>query len=164
LAEAVSHQTLVAVRDGIAALALEDVAIENVRWQKVPFDEGQLKDCPTVGGMVLCAPIPERMEGGTNARDDVGYGIQVVYAQRSGEPYLTANLSRLAKWRQMIRRTFHQKRLSVASATSVSDSGTSEIICTVEPGAVVLPGAFKNKIDAGALVVRCGFRESRSAS
>lgn len=154
--ESVAYQTLVAVRDTIAALNLEGVAGENVRWQKVPFEERQLEDLPD--GVVLVSPGTEEIPpaDGTNARDDVTYPVQVVYAQKSGEPHLTDRLNRMLTWRQSIRRAFHHQRLS-----GVSETGTDHIFCTVRPGVVILPASFQKRIDAGALVVRCEFRETR---
>lgn len=145
---ALTKQCLDAVQTRILSLSL--VSSSNVVVRKASWD----RDVPKPG--IIISPVREAMNpaAGTNERDDVGHGVQVVLVRSSNEN-LTLNLPTFTKWREQIRRAFHNQRLP----------GVSLVIrCSVEPGEPYQQNQFKQGVDASVLVVRCIAREPRGIS
>lgn len=109
-------------------------------------------------GGVLVWPGPQEQidsgpHGGTNASDDVGYGVSVGFVKPDNQTQSDTNRDPFLHWRQLARDAFHQKRLSGVSIS---------LICYVEPGtAISVPSWLANRL-VGQLVVRCVLRETRS--
>lgn len=98
----------------------------------------------------------EREAEGTNERDDIGYPcIVTMVSGRAGG--WVEDVTNTTDWRQKIRRLFINKKI-----TGVSDTGTNDIICTVQHLAPDLPRDFEEGYDVSQLIVWCWFRESRA--
>jgi len=139
----VLYRSLVAVRDVIRGLALSGVGSAQIVWQKQPWDRN------SVHPGIFCCPEPETIQHRTNVRSDVGYGVLVVMVRASNRNLIDA-FDTFTLWREQISRALRAKPLT----------GVSEVYhVTIEPKAVILPEAFRNQFDVGALVVRCHSRE-----
>lgn len=150
MADPLFRQCLDAVQTVIQDLDLSGISDSDIRVQKLPWQRTQVEPG------IFITPITEKLDprAGTNARDDIGYGVQVVIVQKSNQSQ-TDNLTTELTWRQRIRRSFHNKRLS----------GVTEVnICYVEPGAVVLPSLFEEMYDVQSLIIRCMSRELRDTA
>ncbi len=136
------------VRSTIVGLALAGIDSEQIQIRKQPWH----RELSLPG--VLLTPIGELLprEGGTNASNEIGYGIRITLVQ-AGNQSLAANLDRLLLWREAIVRAFHLRRLA-----NVAES----VLCRIEPGAVVESLAADRQYDVSVLVVRCFSREPRS--
>lgn len=121
----------------------------NVLLRRFPY----VRDGVTLPAVLVC-PLPETIndKGGTNASNDIGYGVQVTAAQASNQKLDDTNLDRLLQWRESIRTLFHNKRLSGA--------GNTVWIVKVEPGPVIDPQAWASMMDATTLILRVMSREA----
>ncbi len=114
-------------------------------WERTPVDHP-----------IVIHPAREDMRSGkgTIAQTDIGYGCQVTMAHSKDgdQAYLE---TRWNKWRQELRETFHNRRL-----TNVSEVYK----CVVEPTASIPPSFKRQSYEAHALVVRCWSREYAEAA
>ena len=130
-----------AVATVITTLSLTDC--EAVEVRNAPTDGAQWYPGITVH------PVRENELAGTNARDDIGYGIQVTMVVNSDNNLDEDDL--FGTWRQTIRKAFiHQKLAAI----------TGSCTCLVEPGPVYVDN--EKNYDIGTLVIRAIVRESRS--
>lgn len=142
--QAILTECLNAVRDLILGLSLAGLDVDNVLVRKLPWNREAIDEG------VFISPAPERYGRGTNARDDVGYGVMVSMIKKSNQD-LTGSIDAFLVWRQEI-----SKALRRGSSTL----GVSEVYdLSIEPAAVYLPDAFTKQYDVGAVVVRCLSRE-----
>ena len=130
------------VIQGLSMSGLEssDIVVRKLPWNREAITEG-----------VFIHPVTERYGRGTNARDDVEYGVMVTMIKSSNQN-LTGNMDAFLLWRQQISAALRR--------IDSQDFGVSEVYHhTVEPAAVYLPEAFAKNYDVGALLVRCFSRE-----
>lgn len=147
---AIWYDCLTAVKSTINSLSLTGLAAKDIRVQKVPWQRSQV-----MPGMFV-TPVTETSnpKDGTNYRDDIGYGCQVVCV-RLGNREMTANFNTHLYWRERVRKAFLNQRLA----------GVSESLwCSVQPGAVVLPSAFEDNYDVWSLIIRAICRETRGTA
>ncbi len=150
MADAILLQILNAVQTVIAGLLLDGIgSAADIKVRKIPLNRDALKP-----GIFL-TPLPEKIEGVTNTRDDIAYSVLVTMCQISNED-LTSDFGRLLLWRESIRKAFrdkpgYQPLAAVAEVHSVA----------VEPRAVVDAEAFRNQYDVSLLVVKVTTREQR---
>lgn len=144
---AIFTNILAAVQSTIIGLSLDEIDSADIHIRKQPWH----RDLALPG--VLITPLEEVLPtaGGTNARNDIGYGVRVSLVQ-AGNQSPTANLDRLLSWREQIVRAFHARRLAGVAAS---------VVCRIEPGPVVEPAAAERQYDVSALVIRCFTREAR---
>ena len=124
----------------LTGLESADVVVRKLPWNRQPLDDG-----------VFIHPVVERYGQGTNAREDVGYGVMVTMVRASNQN-LTSNLDAFLLWRQLISAALRHKPSTLAV------TGVYDVI--IEPAAVYLPDAFLKNYDVGAILVRCLSRES----
>lgn len=139
-ADPLHWQCLQAVQATIQALALDGIASGNVVIRLLPW---RSLPCP---GIVI-TPIREPRTPADNARDLVSWSVQVSTVAEKSNQDTEADAAFRAQldWRQRIANAFSQQPLAgVAEAYS----------CTVETGPVVIPAAFGQNYDIGALVLR----------
>lgn len=147
--DAVFQQILDAVLSRIQSLTLTDIETDSIVLRKRPWDRNLLKPA------IIVAPAPETRDhlGGSNLRDETGYGCLIAIWSISNQD-LTTNLDRHLKWRQDITRAFQNQSDSLTTV--------SEVVHTiVEPGAVNLPDEFAKGYDVQPLVIRVFAREPR---
>ena len=100
---------------------------------------------------ILLVPVAELEGKGTNASDDIGYGVQVTIVQAS-DGDVAEHADRLFYWREQAASAFRHQALT----------GVSEIHdCTIEPRPAVDPAAFSGNVDVTAFVVRAWQRKQR---
>lgn len=147
--EAVYEQILTQVQADIQAIGMSGVSSDDIILHKVPEDVvGHAKP------YILVSPFngEKNLEGTTN-KDDTVYQVMVACID-SGNRNQTSNRNRWLMWRQQIRRTFEQKRLS--SITSVYKT-------EVTFRDVVDPNAWFNRNDmVGGLLLNVYSREART--
>lgn len=98
----------VAVKEAIQALDLAGVDPDNVKVRKFPHFR---KDLDTLPLVLVTTHLPVTTAPATNLRDDITYPVTVsLFAQSDASQ--TLNHKRMLLWRETIRKTFHQKRLS----------------------------------------------------
>jgi hypothetical protein len=144
--DAVAKQCADAIVTVIQSLSLTGIESSEVTARKVARDAAQVRRG------IQVAFTTDSVGGGTNERDDIGYGFIVTCCQGTSRGD-TDDLDRVTLWRQQIRRAFHNQRLS----------GVNEIyICTVSPGDQFIPKELRKHNDVSALYVRCWSREQRT--
>ena len=139
---------LSAVQSTIRGLSLEGIDSDEIQVRKQPWH----RKLALPG--VLITPVEEILpaDGGTNARNDIGYGVRITLVQ-AGNQSPDTNLDRLLRWREQVVRAFQAKRLAGV---------TPSIVCRIEPGLVFEPIAADRQYDVSALVIRCFTREART--
>ena len=147
-------KSMEAVQTAIQGLGLTGLSSSNVLIHKVPRDLD--KDMPATSPLPAIIISPRDAEGadpraGTNLKDDVVYPIQIVILDQDGQNQ-TTNFDRYLQWRETIRRTFHNKRLS----------GVSEVTgVVVQPKTIVDPERWIKGQFVSALVLAVTSREAR---
>ena len=118
--DAVITRAIAAIVSRLQLLNLTD--IESNVVARPLSDDLSLPTCPCC---VVCEePTPPQYVGGTNARDDIGYPIQVLFMTSDG---LGANspVDKYRLWRQQAERAFRSQRLP-----GLAESG---LACSIEP-------------------------------
>jgi hypothetical protein len=149
---AVYEQAIEEVRNRIQTLVLPGISSDQVVIRKFPWDNNTIFP----GVTVAWEDEREFETEGSNERDDVGYPI-IITAVRGSTRGWGEQIDRITDWRQLIRREFHNKRLTTVTATNVT-----HIVCTVTPREVSVPSQFGNSYDASRVEVRAWFREPRT--
>jgi len=148
--ESVEYLCLQAVQARIAALSMTGIDAADVVVREVPTERNV-----TLPGIIVS---PQRSihstRDGTNARDDVTYGVYVAIFAADNQA-LTANTPKYTRWLQQIAKAFRGQRLSAV---------TESILCSVEPVATVPWGEWTNNLFAGGMLIRCTCRETRGLS
>lgn len=157
MADSVHYQCATNVHTAIVALALPLPTSGNLPdaqkyLRKVLSD--RLVTLPAV--VVFLPPLGEQVLGGTNERDDWGYPVGVaIMAASNQDDGLDTDDEEYLRWRELIRKTFHQKRGITTPA---------EVYKTVwEPAAVIDMGLWQQQnlwVQGG--VVQCVTREART--
>lgn len=150
---AVLFDILEAIRADVQALGLPGLAAANVLVQKVPGDRPA--DLPAQKyPCILIAPVgAEELNpsAGTNLRDDVVYPVRITILAddcRDQEQQFNQYLG----WRETLRRSFHNQRLTAALCFAVH----------VEPLDVIDKSAWTGKgLFMSSLLLRCHSREPR---
>jgi hypothetical protein len=151
--DSVYEKCLDGVRSNILGLALSGIDDADIIVQKFAWNAEKVTP-----GIFIC-PVTESNRPVTSARNDVGYGVQVVIV-RAANRSLTSGMTTVLKWREQIRILFDG---SVRSGTPLL--GVDEVhYVQVEPGPVYDWGAFAAMWDIGSLVVRCYCRESMTVT
>ena len=146
MTDSIAKQCYDAVVTGIQALSLSGLETTEVNLRKVVRDRAHIHR-----GVTL-APMRATEAAGTNERDDFGYGVLVIFVQGTGNGY-GDDIERVSQWRQQVRKTFHNKRLSGVTQSSV---------CSVQHGDPFLPKELQGQNDVSSLVIRCWTRETRT--
>lgn len=158
MANAIWFDILEQVRTDIVALALPDLADANVVVRKVPTT--RLKDLPE--GRFPCVQIApwgvDSVTASSNLRDDIGYPVLVAIMASEAddaeqpESEQTRLLEMYLKWRETIRKSFSNQRLTTTLCWQV----------TVEPLPVTdRESWFERGLWISGMVLRCINRESR---
>ena len=134
---------------GTGSGATHEILTANFYKRKLPWDVGV-----NLPGLFM-APVPELedKDKGTNASDDVGYGVQITIVQASNRD-LEANADRLYYWREEAMDTFRSKRLAGTGDANIH-------LVDIETRPVIDPASFARQIDATAFVLRCWTRKMR---
>ena len=132
---------------GTGTGATFEITTANIVDLKLPYKTDSGPDLPGV----LITPVPEIERDGTNASDDVGFGVQVTIAQNSNRD-LEGYADRLYWWRETIAGLFRNKRFPAVAGSYK---------CVIEPKPVIDPAAFGDLFDATAFVVRVWVRIQR---
>jgi hypothetical protein len=146
---------LSAVKTEAQGLRLPGLSPANIVVQKVSGDRAQ--DLPTAPlPCLLIAPHGSEAAdplAGTNLRDDVVYPIRVtIIAADGGEQKF--GFPQFLGWREKLRRSFHNQRLSAGSCFTVH----------VQPLAIVDRAAWiERRLFVSAIVLNCFSREPRGA-
>ena len=139
-----------AVQQQIQALGLPNIDNDKVVILKLPF-----RAIAKVGAHgIIVTPQSETRQPADDARDLVGYRIQVTFFQASNQD-LEANLRDFLVWRERVSKALSE--LSFAAPTWVHRTA-------VGPGPVVLPGAFRAQFDAGAVTLTMYTYQTRTNS
>jgi hypothetical protein len=104
---------------------------------------------------ITIVPIGQRNFGGTNEREDVGYGFLIACVDGTLSDEIEPGW-RIATWEQGIRQRFHQQRIG-----KLSNNEFCEVACIVVPGELPDWAALGEKIDQTLLQLTCVVRESR---
>lgn len=150
MTDSLQKQTAAAIVTAIQALDLEGIQDDEIVARKVAREDTHIDYGITVSWE------DEREARGTNERDDIGYPFVVTMCQGTSRG-ATDEMAKLSKWRENIRRTFHNKRL-----TGISSTGTNVIPCTVQHRDVTVPKEYLASKDVSQLVITAWFRESRT--
>ncbi|MFN0051077.1 MAG: hypothetical protein ACKV0T_02740 [Planctomycetales bacterium] len=144
---------LTSVRGVIQGLNLPGLGAANVVIQKVPAD--RVQDLPAVPlPAVLIAPWgAELVEplAGTNLRDDIIHPVRVMILA-ADDADQSFSLSQYLDWRERLRRTFHNQRLTTPPC----------FVIHVEPLPIVDRAAWSDRhLFVSSLLLRCHSREPR---
>lgn len=151
MTDSVYKQALDQVVTIIKAMDLTGIADDEVKMRKVPWDDTH----PPIKGITIS--WDDEVEGsGTNCRDDIGYPIFVTMVEGTGKGW-SDDVNRIAQWRETIRHTFLNARLTNVSATDVSP-----LTCKVRHGKPELPDKYKKNYDVSQLIIVAWFREPRA--
>lgn len=131
-------QVILTVADRVKSLGLQGLAETSHYIRKFPWDESVTHPA------AFYLPTPETIRDATNASDDYGYGVQIIFTQATNRD-LDANLDRLLLWRQQAMGALHNKRLDEADIYRV----------VIEPGFVIDPAAFRAQYDSTTFTARC---------
>lgn len=144
--QAVYYRCLEAVAARLATLGLGGIAGSSIVIRKTPWN----RNLATPG--IFVTPSSEvPIEPATNARDDIGYGVQLTVVRASNQD-VSANLAAELSWREQISRAFRESALA----------GVDEIYTVrFEPGPVIDAASFAAQYDVQTLVLRCVARETR---
>lgn len=160
MANAVLFDILQAIRSDVQALNLPGLAAANVVVQKVPSDRA--KDLPAEKfPCLIIAPFgAETIDpaAGSNLRDDVVYPVLVAVLASEKDEYeqpldqQTKRFNLYLKWRETLRKSFSQQRLSTELCFKVE----------VQPLEIVDRAAwFERNVFSSGLLLKCYSRESR---
>lgn len=145
--EAVRTRLIAAVIDTLKLLGLEGIDDSAIVFRADEQDPCQ----QWPAAMVLFDPTPDVYAGGTNIRDDLGYGIKVAFQDRS-DRRSGANVDKWARWRELGERAFRNQRL-----TGVSESVT----CFIEPSVTADPAPPIYEQVVSSFTIRAVCREVR---
>ncbi|HEX7379340.1 MAG TPA: hypothetical protein VF278_19615 [Pirellulales bacterium] len=107
-------------------------------------------------GIVLCYFDVEEVADATNARDEIGYPITIVFAQESQSAATPseANADQFLRWREAVERTFTHLRGCPNQLINVTANGLNYQFydCRMTGGMIIDPDASTNKkLDIGWL-------------
>lgn len=149
--DAIYKQVLDNVVTVIQGLSLTNVASSEIVVRKIAWDDQQIHKGITISW-------DDELEGnGTNERDDWGYPCIVSMVHGTGRGW-KEHMGVVATWRETIRRTFHNKR----PLSSVSQTGSCNIICTVRHLKPTVPTKYIENYDVSQLVITAWYREKRT--
>ena len=134
------------IKTQIDALDLTDAERNPVQVRKFPWDNSHI-----YRGITVHLPTREYELPGTNGCDDIVYPIMVTIVVGVGGAE-TTSITRIATWREKIRREFINQRL-----TGV----TSVYTCRIKFGSVLLPDKYRKNYDATTMAILCVSREQR---
>ncbi len=165
----VYYKCLLAVKAAIEDLDLPlDHSSNAINYlvRKVPIDRGLGKDRPKSLPTILICPQRDVAPplAGTNAQDDVIYGIWVIIlGADNAETTYVRDLDTYLLWREEIRRKFHNRPATVREFGAVFDN--AEIInTTCDLASVALPDAWYDNLLVDSMVIRCTSRELRGTN
>ena len=126
--ESALYSILVEVQRLIEAIGLEDSPA--VRIRKLPVDQGIGIAKSTELPVVLVCPLKEDvLPDGPIGVDDIRYSVLcIMLAADNREGTGQDNLNRTLIWREDIRRTFNNKRLSAIAGCIRSDVQTQQVV------------------------------------
>lgn len=150
MTDSIAKQCLDAIVYSIQGLNLTGLESAEITGRKIPRDQMQARRGVTV------APAADVEGGGTNERDDIGYGYVILCCQGTGRGD-TDDIDRVTEWRQAIKRKFHNKRL-VGSGGTI----TEIYICSVGSGEKFVPKELRKHQDVSVQLIRCWSREPRT--
>lgn len=144
---ALRTRIITAIRDRVLLLDLQDIAPTKVLIRNSVDDPAQ--SFPSL--IIVRDAVPDQMLGGTNARDDIGYPVQLL-CQDQGNWGHNAPMAKWDLWREKIDDAFRNQRLP----------GVTEVYtCTIEPAVVAEPIPKLYAGTAVALTVRAIARKTR---
>lgn len=149
--DAIYKQVLDNVATVIQGLSLTGVNSDAIVVRKLPWSKDFIHKGITISW------DDEHEARGTNERDDWGYPCLVTMVRGEGKGW-KEHLGDIATWRQTIRRTFHNKR----PLSSVSETGTCNLICTVTNRSPTIPEWWEGNYDVGQLLILAWYRETRT--
>ena len=157
MADAAYYTILTAARTAIRGLTLTlpdatTLPSARVYLRKVLTDRNTTLPCV----IVFMPPAPETVAPFGNNLDEIGYAVGVCIIAASNQDYeLAAGDEKFLKWRQQVRRLFHDQRLA----------GTGGYRCTWEPAPVLSMGDWLERnlwVQGG--IVRARQHENRDTS
>jgi hypothetical protein len=102
-------------------------------------------------GILICAGNTEKLQGGTNSRDDIGYPV-AVYLFAKDDKDLTTNHDQYLRWREQL----------IGSVINQRFAGVPEQFrAEVEPGPIIHDGAWLKGLLASAFTIRFTVRRAR---
>ena len=133
------------VRDIVRSMGLPGLDNRAIQIRRYPWDARNIYRGITIHSM------DDRLGAGTNASDDVGYGVGITIVTGLAD---TSNLvERVPDWRDSIRDRFLNKTIP----------GVPEVyVCKVRLGDVYLPRQHRDGYDATQLVVRAWVEQHRT--
>lgn len=155
--ESVHYQCLTGVQTVLQSLALTSIDSDSIEVLKMPDTQvlQAEKTNPTkLPGILICPIGTEKMTGGTNTRDDIGYPVSVFIVARDDRD-LKNNINKYTRWRQLaIKALRDYKSISVSAVHRA----------TIEPAPIIHPGAWSAGLFVSAFTVRYLSRESRGTT
>lgn len=147
MATAIQRQVLDAIVTSVEGLSIPTVDSNDVReMSRIDYEHKG----------IAVIPGEEIVEGATMERDDVAYPVSIVLLQ--GASGYDETITDVATFRQTIRRTFHNKMLTLGSLPA----GACHEVCQVRSGDYVVPKKLENNINVSSMLVLAWFREART--
>ena len=136
-----------AVAGRIRSLDLQWLEPTDIEVRRFPHDGERYMEGITIH------PARERIGRGTNARDDIGYGVGVSIVKRNTDD-LVEDMDLVLHWREQIRHSFIEN--------SCIETLTNSFVAKIEHGEVFDDRVFmRQDFDLSTLVIRCWVRENR---
>lgn len=155
--ESVHYKCLTGVQTVLQSLALTSIDSDSIEVLKMPETkalQAEKTEASKLPGILICPIGTEKMTGGTNTRDDIGYPVSVFIVAKDDRD-LRNNINLYTRWRQLA-----IKALRDYKSISVSEVHRA----TIEPAPIIHPGAWNAGMLVSAFTVRYLAREARGTS
>lgn len=155
--QSIHYKCLTGVQSVLQSLALSTIDSDSIEVLKMPDTktlEAEKTNPSKLPGILICPIGTEKMTGGTNTQDDIGYPVSVFIVAKD-DRNLRDNINLYTRWRQLAIRALRDYK-------SIAVAGVHRAI--IEPAPIIHPGGWNAGMLITAFTVRYLSRESRGVA